>query len=113
MAIYDGFDRYFVEASFWGKIKDVITKISRESLKQVLTLYFCLGDSDTPVWAKGIILGTLGYFIFPADLVPDLIPDAGYTDDIGALSSATAAVAMYIKPEHCNRAEERLAAWLD
>ena len=59
-------------------------------------MYYTLQKPATPVWAKTMIIGALGYFISPIDLIPDFIPIAGYTDDLTALVAAIVAVAMYI-----------------
>lgn len=68
-------------------------------------------DSDTPVWAKGIIFAALGYFISPVDAIPDITPVIGYTDDLGVLVAALAAVASHIKEEHTAKAKETLKQW--
>jgi uncharacterized membrane protein YkvA (DUF1232 family) len=39
-----------------------------------------------------IILFALGYFIWPADVVPDVIPVAGYTDDAAVIAWAVASL---------------------
>lgn len=57
-------------------------------------------DGETPAWAKGVIVGALGYLIFPIDLIPDVIPGVGFTDDWGVLLGAIATVATHIKEEH-------------
>ncbi len=44
----------------------------RKTVVTAITLYHCLRDSDTPAWAKGVIVGALGYLILPVDMVPDL-----------------------------------------
>lgn len=74
-----------------------------------LTLFFCLQDSDTPRWARGVIVGALGYLILPMDLIPDLIPGMGYTDDWAALVAALGVVSAYVKDEHKTRARDQLA----
>jgi uncharacterized membrane protein YkvA (DUF1232 family) len=39
-------------------------------------------DPDVPAWAKLIPLLALAYVLFPADLIPDLIPGLGQVDDL-------------------------------
>jgi uncharacterized membrane protein YkvA (DUF1232 family) len=73
-----------------------------------LTLFYCLQDRDTPRWAKGVIVGALGYLILPADMVPDILPAIGYTDDWGALVAALATVAAFVKDDHKSRASEQV-----
>jgi uncharacterized membrane protein YkvA (DUF1232 family) len=65
----------------------------------------------TPVGAKSIIVGALGYFISPVDAIPDIIPVAGYTDDLGVLTMAFATVAMHVKDVHGDMAKEKLKQW--
>src|SRR5438552_4196374 len=91
---------HFNERSFWNKLKKIAATIGRELVEKALTLYFAAQDKDTPVWARGVILASLGYLIFPADAIPDFIPGIGYADDAGALAAALGMVAMHIKPEH-------------
>lgn len=92
----------------WRKLKRVAFKASRQSLKAALVLFHCLRDADTPKWAKGVIAGALGYLILPMDLVPDILPGIGYSDDWSAILAALATVAAYIKDEHKRRAEDQL-----
>ena len=75
----------------------------------VLTLYYCLLDPDTPAKARTVILGALGYFIVPLDSIPDVVPAVGYSDDLGVLALAFTTVLIHIKPEHRQRANEKLA----
>jgi uncharacterized membrane protein YkvA (DUF1232 family) len=39
------------------------------------------------------------------------MPVAGYSDDLGALASALAMIAVHIKPEHKEKAKEQLKIW--
>ena len=59
-------------------------------------LYYALQSPNIPAKVKGIILGALGYFILPIDIIPDIIPGAGYTDDLGVLLAALSYLAVYI-----------------
>jgi uncharacterized membrane protein YkvA (DUF1232 family) len=50
--------------------------------KQVLTLYYALKDERTPWYAKVTAFSSLIYLFSPADFLPDVIPLAGYIDDL-------------------------------
>lgn len=92
----------------WRSLKKVAASAGRKTVLSALILFYCLKDNDTPTWAKGVIVGALGYLIMPADLIPDLIPGAGYGDDWGAIVAALATVASYIKDEHKSKADEQV-----
>jgi len=92
----------------WRVFKKVAAKASRKTLYSALILFYCLKDRDTPNWAKGVIVGALGYLIMPVDMIPDLIPGAGYGDDWGAIVAALATVAAYIKDDHKAKAEAQV-----
>jgi uncharacterized membrane protein YkvA (DUF1232 family) len=84
----------------WQTLKKVVRSAGRKTLLSALILFYCLQDHDTPKWAKGVIIGALGYLILPTDLIPDIIPGIGYGDDWGAIVAALATVAAYVKDEH-------------
>lgn len=105
------FSKEYSEEKFWNKVKKFALKAGKEVIVRALTLYFYLHDKDTPKWAKGVIVGALGYFIFPLDAIPDLTPVVGFSDDLGVLASAFATVAIHIKDEHRKRAEETWNNW--
>lgn len=76
------------------------------------TLYYCLMDSNTPAWAKSVIIGALGYLIFPVDLIPDAIVGAGFTDDWGVILGALASVYAHISEEHRTKAAAMVSRFL-
>lgn len=84
----------------------------KQVLEPALTMYCAARDKATPAWARTAIYGALGYFIFPVDAIPDLIPIAGYSDDLGVLAAALAVVAAHIKTAHKKRAKETTKEWL-
>ncbi len=79
-------------------------------MRRALVLYYCLKDDDTPAWARGVIVGALGYLILPTDTVPDPLP-GGLVDDLAVLAAAFALVLVHIKPEHRRAAEEKMKEW--
>lgn len=100
-------------ARFWSKLGPRVRSFGRELLEKALCLYYAAQSSNTPTWAKRVIYGALGYFIFPLDAIPDLAPLIGYTDDLGVLAAALATVAIYITPEVKAQAHDKLAQWFE
>ena len=62
---------------------------------------------------KMIIIGALGYFILPIDLIPDFIPVAGFTDDASALVACLKTVSDNVTPEVRTKAINKLYDWFD
>ena len=104
--------RWYSAPRLWRVLSKAALTAGRKTLITALTLFYCLQDRDTPAWAKGVIVGALGYLVLPADLIPDLIPGVGYGDDWGALVAALGTVAAYIKDEHKSKALAQVARLL-
>lgn len=102
----------YSDEGFWEKVKKFAKAAGETVLEPALKMYYCAQDSDTPAWAKTTVYGALGYFISPIDAIPDVTPVIGYTDDLGVLTVAVAAIAAHIKPEHKEKAGETLKSWL-
>ena len=77
-------DNYSQE-DLWDKLRKMAKKAGKEVVLKVLQLYYVLMDKNTPTKYKALIIGALGYFILPLDLIPDLIPLVGFTDDLAAI----------------------------
>ena len=105
------FENEFSDEGFWSKVKKFAKSAGENILNPALKLYYAAQDPETPTWAKTTIYGALGYFISPIDAIPDLTPVVGYSDDLGVLVAATAAVAIHIKKEHKEKAKETLKQW--
>jgi uncharacterized membrane protein YkvA (DUF1232 family) len=88
----------FDENGFWSYLKKVFKKIT--FFEDILTLYYCMMDEDTPVAIKATIAAALVYFVSPIDAIPDFTPFVGFLDDAGVIAAALAAVMAYIKDEH-------------
>lgn len=59
------------------------------------SLISALDNPTTPNHMKALIIGAIGYIIFPLDLIPDITPLVGYTDDLASVASIVAGVAAY------------------
>lgn len=103
--------KHYSDEKFWSKLTKFAKKAGSSIVYAVLLLYFVLQKPDIPVKAKAIIIGALGYFILPIDLIPDFAGVVGYTDDLGAVGIALFQVAMYIDEDIKNKAKEQLRVW--
>ncbi|MYN12449.1 DUF1232 domain-containing protein [Pusillimonas sp. TS35] len=102
----------YTPARFWRKLGPGVKGISRFALEKALYLYYAVQNPATPKWARRVMLGALGYFIFPLDALPDLAPIVGYTDDLTVMAAALATVAFHITPEVKAQAQRKLTGWL-
>jgi uncharacterized membrane protein YkvA (DUF1232 family) len=102
------YEKEFNEDSLWEKIKNFAKKAGCEVIEKVVLLYNVAKDPDTPLKAKSLIYGALGYFIMPLDAIPDITPVVGFSDDLTALATALTLVVMSIKPEHKTDAKEKI-----
>jgi uncharacterized membrane protein YkvA (DUF1232 family) len=107
------YEQHYSDGAFWAKIARYAAKAGKACIETALALYFALHDTDTPAWAKGVILGALGYFILPVDLVPDFLPGVGFTDDIGIMAAALVVVGLHVKPIHKEMADEKIGLWFN
>lgn len=73
-----------------------------------LLLFYTLQNPKLPTKLKATVIGSLGYFISPLDLIPDIIPGVGYTDDLGILMAAIIMVSFYIDEESKIKAQTKL-----
>ena len=75
-------------------------------------MFYAYKRSETPGWAKNIILGTLVYVLSPIDGIPDLTPIFGFTDDLGVLSFGLVTIACYINEEVRSQSKEKMAKFI-
>lgn len=105
------YEKEFSETSFWDKLTKYAKKAGLKVIEPSLKMYYAAQDPDTPVWAKSIIYGALGYFILPVDAIPDVAPVVGFSDDLATIAAALAAVATNIKDEHVEKAKQKMQEW--
>ena len=104
-------EKHYSDDKFWDKLKKFGKKAGASVVYAVLLLYYTLQKPEVPKKAKAVIIGALGYFILPVDLLPDMMLGIGFTDDLGALGVALFQVAMYIDDEIKDKAKTKLADW--
>jgi uncharacterized membrane protein YkvA (DUF1232 family) len=82
-------------------------------VEDLLAAYYCAFDRDTPLQVKAALLGALAYFVLPFDVIPDVLPVIGFTDDAAVLATAIRLVATHITPLHRAAARAALARGLE
>ena len=103
--------KHYSEEGLWNKIKKYSKKAGSSVIYAVLLLYYVMKKEEVPKKEKALILGALGYFILPFDLIPDVVPGVGYVDDLGALIAALVRVSMYIDADIKKQAKDKLQDW--
>lgn len=107
-------EKYEVKYSEKGLMKKLTRVARRAGMKvvyNVLLLYYAVQSPSVSTKDKSIILGALGYFIFPLDMLSDFIPFAGYADDYAALAWAISKVLKNVTPQVKEQAKARLQQW--
>ncbi len=96
-----------VKHGFWPKLARTAARIP--FAKQLLSVYYAGRDPETPMAAKGIMLGALAYFVMPADAIPDVLAGIGFTDDAAVITAVMATMAAHVRDRHRQKADEALA----
>lgn len=92
----DNYEEKYNENAFWDKILKFAKEAGSKLVYSALVLFFAAQNPKIPVHLKATIYSTLGYFIWPLDVIPDLTPTVGYSDDLGAIMLCLSMIAMYI-----------------
>lgn len=109
--INNKYEKQYSEKNLWNKIQTYAKAAGHQVVYTALLLFYAYRRSDTPKWAKSVILGALGYFIAPIDAIPDLSPIIGYTDDFGVLTLGLVTIAAYVNDEVKTQARNKLKSW--
>ena len=95
-----------VKAGFWPKIGRVAARIPFAN--QAVSVYYAARDPETPMAAKGIMLGALAYFVMPLDAIPDVLAGIGFTDDAAVITAVIATLGANVRKRHREAAEKAL-----
>lgn len=104
-------DETRMQRDFWAKLRRLAARLP--FAEDLLAAYYCAFDRDTPTHVKAALVGALAYFVLPFDIVPDVLPVLGFSDDAAVLATALRLVAANIRPEHRQAAAEAIKRGLD
>lgn len=110
------FDKYksaYSEKGLMIKISRFAKKAGLNTTYYVLLLYCMLVSSAISLADKAIVVGALGYFISPLDVIPDLILGTGFLDDASVLVLTLGTVVNSITPSIKEAAKKHLHKWFD
>jgi uncharacterized membrane protein YkvA (DUF1232 family) len=96
-----------VRRGFWPKVQRVASRLP--FAEDLLAAYYCAYDRHTPLQVKAALLAALAYFVMPLDVMPDILPFLGFTDDALVLVTALRMVSSHITVEHREAARQALA----
>lgn len=105
------YGKSYSEDGLWGKIKGNAKKVGANLIYDVLQLFYVAQSPNVPMKIRAAMIAPLGYFISPIDLIPDLMPVVGYSDDAAVIAMAIGIAHFYINDEIRRKAQEKLVAF--
>lgn len=103
----------FTKSGFIEKIQRIAKRAGAKLVYAALILYYSMESNKMSIKDKALIVGALGYLITPLDFVPDAIPLAGLSDDLGVLIYVLQKVWGNIDDETKQKAKNKLSQWFD
>lgn len=95
-----------VRKGFWPKVVRTAARIPFAD--QLVSVWYAARDPETPLPAKGMMLGALAYFVLPTDAIPDIFAGIGFTDDAAVIAALMATLGANIKRRHRDQASDTL-----
>ena len=94
-----------------GNLRRLLRKAGRGVARPALEVLELLMDPATPPKARLTLLAALTYLVMPADLVPDFLPIAGFSDDLVALTAVIGLWRHHLTDDIRLRAQCKLDRW--
>lgn len=98
----------YSQEGLFDKISKYAKNIGLNLINEALKLWYVTDNPNLPGKTKATIIGALGYLISPLDLVPDVLPVVGYTDDAGAVALAIAMAQAFIDQKVKDKAKAKI-----
>ena len=92
-------------------LRRLLVRAGRTLASPALEALELLLDPSTPSPARLTMLAALSYLLMPVDLIPDILPVAGFSDDLVALTAVIGVWRNHLTPSIQARAQRRLDQW--
>jgi len=92
-------------------LRRLLVRAGRTLASPALEALELLLDPGTPSPVRLTMLAALSYLLMPADLIPDILPVAGFSDDLVALTAVIGVWRNHLTPTIQARAQRRLDQW--
>lgn len=103
----------FTKGEFVEKISRIAKRAGAKLVYASLVLFYTLQSDKVTLKDKAIIIGALGYLISPLDVIPDAIPIAGLSDDLGVLIFVLQKIWGEVNEDVKEKARAKLSQWFD
>lgn len=104
----DKYGKNYSDDGLWDKIKNTAKKVGSNLIYEVLQLFYVAKNPNVPMKIRAAMVAPLGYFISPVDLIPDITPIVGYSDDTAVIAMAIAFAHAYIDDDIRQNAKNKL-----
>lgn len=102
--------KFYNEPDLFQKLKSLPRSAVSQVLERALLLRELLFNGSTPLWARGTILGALGYLILPLDVIPDFLPGVGFIDDIALMGLVLANLDNMVTEEIRQKVKKKISS---
>lgn len=106
------YGKEYSDSGLWDKVKNVAKVAGKDVIYNVLLLFYAMKSDKVSLKERTMIIGALGYFILPADIIPDILTAVGYTDDI-ALIFAVLKLLACVDDDIKKQANAKLRDWFE
>jgi uncharacterized membrane protein YkvA (DUF1232 family) len=90
--------RAYTDSRFFATLRRAVQAVGTLVLRPALELYFIMKAPETPLWAKTTAVAALGYLILPLDIIPDMLPGIGWSDDVTIMLGALRTLRVHNTP---------------
>jgi len=98
----------YSEDGLFSKITGCVKKAGLGLIYKALQLFYVAKNPNVPMKIRAAVVAPLGYFISPVDLIPDITPFLGFSDDAAVIAGAIAIAHMFITEEVKQNAKDTL-----